>query len=330
MNPALVEHRPARQVRVRYEHAPLATLLAQPDVLMVLGFGAGAPASDDPRYLHVRLEPFGDAPFEVWRGAAQISTGRDRSLQWSCDGDWLFGALHVDEQDAGGIEPAAEQAYVQLLEFCRMRGFAAPLRLWNYVDAIIDGEGDRERYRRFNIGRARGMAGRLGHFSAATAIGRHDGSRVLQVYWLATHADGAPVENPRQVSAFNYPRQYGPQPPSFARATLPPGDPLPLLISGTASVVGHQSMHPGDLLAQLDETGRNIDSLIDTARRQRPGLATRLGADSLLKIYVRHAEDLPRVAAALDARLPPSVQRLLLHAEVCRRELLVEIDSVHR
>ena len=33
---------------------------------------------------------------------------------------------------------------------------------------------------------------------------------------------GTPVENPRQVSAYRYPRQYGPQPPSFARAMLPP------------------------------------------------------------------------------------------------------------
>jgi hypothetical protein len=57
---------------------------------------------------------------------------------------------------------------------------------------------------------------------AATCIGRFDGVRRLQVYWLAAREAGLPLENPRQVSAFRYPRQYGPQSPSFSRALLPP------------------------------------------------------------------------------------------------------------
>jgi len=332
MNPAPLDlpAADAPRLHARYRHDDLDALLAQSDLLFALGFGSTAPTHADPRYLRIDLQPLGDAPFEVWRAAAPVVHGRDDGLQWSSDGELLFGALHVDEQAVGGIEQAAELAYARLLDFCRDRGFAPPLRLWNYIDAIIDGDGDRERYRRFNVGRARGLAGRMAQFSAATAIGRHDGSRVLQVYWLAARRGGQPIENPRQVSAFLYPRQYGPQSPSFARAMLPPGEQMPLLVSGTASVVGHASAHPGDLLAQLDETFRNIDCLLDNARSLRPSLSARLGADSLLKVYVRHAEDLSRVDAALQQRLPASVQRLLLHAEVCRRELLVEIDSSHR
>src|SRR3546814_7354125 len=76
-------------------------------------------------------------------------------------------------------------------------------------------------------------------------------SDLVQVYWLAARTPGTPVENPRQVSAYRYPRQYGPQQPSFARAMLPPpGSAMPLLLSGTASVVGHATAHVGELLAQ--------------------------------------------------------------------------------
>jgi chorismate lyase / 3-hydroxybenzoate synthase len=321
----------APRLQVGFERATLPALLAQPDVLAVIGFGAAAPEThDDPRYLHVALQPLQpEVPFEVWRARPVLRSGCDDALRWASDGHLLFGSLAVDEAAVGGVEAATRIAYTQLLDFCSAQGFAAPLRLWNYIDAIIEGEGDEERYRRFNLGRAAGIGGRLAQYSAATAIGRHDGSRRLLVYWLAAREVGRGIENPRQVSAYLYPRQYGPQPPSFARATLPVSPALPLLISGTASVVGHASVHPGDLVAQLDETLCNIDSLIRAARDLRPTLPPRLGTASLLKVYVRDRADAAAISAALDARLPADVPRLLLHAEVCRRELLVEIDTCH-
>src|SRR3546814_1451833 len=88
------------------------------------------------------------------------------------------------------------------------------LRVWNYLDAITFGDGDAERYREFCVGRARGLGDFDTHaLPAATAIGRCDDARVVQVYWLAARTPGTPVENPRQVSAYRYPRQYGPQQP---------------------------------------------------------------------------------------------------------------------
>jgi chorismate lyase/3-hydroxybenzoate synthase len=111
---------------------------------------------------------------------------------------------------------------------------------------------------------------------------------------------------------------------------LPPaGSDMPLLLSGTASVVGHASMHTGQLLAQLEETFANFDALLAAARRHRPDLPAQFGDGTRLKVYVREAADLPVVAAALDARFGDRVPRLLLHAVICRNELAVEIDGVH-
>ncbi|MBW3550847.1 MAG: pteridine-dependent deoxygenase, partial [Proteobacteria bacterium] len=165
---------------------------------------------------------------------------------------------------------------------------------------------------------------------AATAIGRVDGARRLQIYWLASRAPGTPLENPRQLSAYRYPRQYGPQPPSFARAMLPPsGSAMPLLLSGTAAIVGHQSRHAESVQTQLAETFANFDSLLAAAHARRPGLPAQFGPGARLKVYVRDQEELDTVARLLDARLGADVPRIVLHAAVCRRELRVEIDGVH-
>ena len=319
----------AAGLRTRYAHAADPRSLLGPHTLAVFGFGGAAPRTlDDPRYLHVGLEPLhAPAPFEVWESHATAIPFRDGAVSGARAGGLSFGWLEREEP-ADGIRPAAEDAYRALLAHLRRDPHPQLLRVWNYLDAITDGAGDAERYRQFCVGRAAGFALRHEQLPAATAIGRHDGRRVLQVYWLsATHA-GRPLENPRQVQAWRYPRQYGPQPPGFARALLPASDTMPLLLSGTAAVVGHASQHGDSLEAQLDEVLVNLQSLIDTARLPRPQLPARLGAGARLKVYVRDADALAQVDALLQARLP-GVPRLLLHGHICRRELAVEIDGSH-
>lgn len=328
---------PHPRLQVEYVHAAAPDALLSRDALAVFGFGCGAAVLEDPRYLQVPLQPYravstAHAPYEVWHANAPVSHGRDGAIRWASDGHLMFGAIEIDEDDAaGGIEAAATSAYAKLIAFTRGSGTPHLLRIWNYLDAITLGHGDAERYRAFCVGRARG----LGDFDAqtlpaATAIGRCDDARVVQVYWLAARTPGMPVENPRQVSAYRYPRQYGPQSPSFARAMLPPaGSAMPLLLSGTASVVGHASQHEGALLAQLDETFANFDSLLASARERAPLLPARFGSRTRLRVYVRDRDDLATVAEALDRRFGDTVPRVLLHAAICRRELAVEIDGVH-
>jgi hypothetical protein len=83
------------------------------------------------------------------------------------------------------------------------------------------------------------------------------------------------------VSAYDYPRQYGPAAPSFSRAALTP-DPL-LLISGTASIVGHASVHLGDVTAQLEETLANLANRLRAGTREhdRVSVVVRRRLDTL-------------------------------------------------
>lgn len=320
---------PAAALRVEYRQQPLDALLADPRLLAVFGFGMqAAPAHADPRYLHVALPVTGDAVFECWQVDGEVRHGRSGEIAWSEDGQLQFCALNVP--DNGDIEAAARHAYTQLHAWLARSDYPHPLRIWNYLDAITDGPGDEERYRRFCVGRAQGIGRELAptDLPAATAIGHPQPTGRFQLYWLAARTAGTPLENPRQVQAWRYPRQYGPQAPGFARALLPPSAGMPLLVSGTAAVVGHASQHGDSLQQQFEEILANLRSLVDAARAMRPELPMREGPATRLKVYVRDADALPEVEALMRDRLP-GVPHLLLHGHVCRQELAVEIDGVH-
>ena len=322
-------HLPAAALRVEYRQQPLDALLAEPRLLAVFGFGMqAAPAHADPRYLHVALPVTGDAVFECWQVDGEVRHGRSGEIAWSEDGQLQFCALNVP--DNGDIEAAARHAYTQLHAWLARSDYPHPLRIWNYLDAITDGPGDEERYRRFCVGRAQGIGRELAptDLPAATAIGHPQPTGRFQLYWLAARSAGTPLENPRQVQAWRYPRQYGPQAPGFARALLPPSAGMPLLVSGTAAVVGHASQHGDSLQQQFEEILANLRSLVDAARAMRPELPMREGPATRLKVYVRDADALPEVEALMRDRLP-GVPHLLLHGHVCRQELAVEIDGVH-
>ena len=90
-------------------------------------------------------------------------------------------------------------------------------------------------------------------YPAATGVGSPAGSP-LTVVVAASRVEPVALENPRQTSAYLYPRRYGPRSPAFARAMLLPDCAgATLFISGTASIVGHESQHRG-IDAQLKET----------------------------------------------------------------------------
>jgi len=310
-----------RAPRISYRHEAVAAVLAETGTLAVFGFGSGAALHDDPRYLPVPLEGMqAPTPLEVWQVDGEVEHGRQGPLRWSAGAGWLFAAIDLDEREYGGPRDTAEIAYRLLREFLQQRPEQQVQRIWNYLGDINQGDGDAERYKLFCEGRAAGMGEffREG-FPAATAIGHHTGER-LQIYLLACDRPGRRVENPRQVSAWRYPRQYGRTPPSFARAMSLPGQDV-LAISGTAAVVGHSSAHEDDLDAQLAETLANLETLLAHA-----GMPAGFDTHSPLKAYVRHAADASRVLDFLAARLP-GVPVLLLHGDVCRRELLVEIDG---
>lgn len=298
------------------------------DVLFAVEFGereAHVPA----RCARVRLEPLAGAGLtEVWYANGTVHTGFDGQIRFANDDHHLAAAIEVDEREHGGLAAATAYAYSCIAKFQATSPFRHLLRIWNYLDHINQGAGDKERYRVFCSGRTESLwATPPERYPAATAIGRRDGSHMLQVYWLAGREPGIALENPRQTSAYHYPRQYGPTPPAFSRAMLVAPDLL--MISGTASIVGHASQHAGNLHRQMAEIFSNLDSLLTRARANAPALPPRFGGNTLIKAYLRDRADLPYVEQQLSERLPPGTPFLVLSGDVCRSDLLIELDCLH-
>ena len=272
-----------------------------------------------------------------FRTSRGVQHGQRGVLRYSCTDTLLFGVVQVDET---GVEPHAEQrtplqaatevAYRALFDALDALEYPTLLRTWNYLADINTETFGLERYRQFNNGRqlafteyARPLAG---HVPAACALGVEGGP--LSIAFLASRTAFAPLENPRQVSAYHYPPEYGARSPTFSRAGLTRIDGRDVLfISGTASIVGHRSLHVGDVRAQTHETLANLAALIARANAHLDRECFALQALEYT-VYLRHRDDLAAVRQILLAELGADASLIFLQADVCRADLLVEIEAV--
>ncbi len=223
-------------------------------------------------------------------------------------------SIEASELECEHLTEATHQGFVEVL--ARLPG--PPCRMWAFLPRPTDRDsGSLSRYMRFNAGRAsafRQSGAAMPFIPASTCVG-HAGSRlVLHALWI----DGpcTVLENPRQRPAWRYSNRHGPVPPTFTRAVRTSGM---LIASGTASVVGEDSSHTASLALQFAESVRNLDSLAEAGEA--------IGPWRSLQMYVRDADMLDRVRELARVTFGSSIERVL-HASVCRRELLVEIEGV--
>jgi chorismate lyase / 3-hydroxybenzoate synthase len=286
---------------------------------------------------------------EVWRTRQAIESGVHGGVRYARTADMLFGCIAVPENGAEisaaswatpsasaekeqrtPLYVATERAYREILATLDALGYVHLIRVWNYVPEINRDTHGIERYRQFNSARQAALlaSGRpvTGNVSAACALGAAVGSPLV-VYFLASHSAPTFIENPRQVSAYNYPPRYGARSPVFSRAAvLHQPDGMTLFISGTASIVGHRTIHAGDTAAQTRETLSNIEAVLAEANRVTG--SGEFALDTLAcKVYVRCPSDLPVIQAELRAALGAAARAVYLQADICRRDLSVEIEA---
>lgn len=272
---------------------------------------------------------------ERWLTEGPVSDGESDGVVWRRSGDILYGVIELDESlfigdsERSPLQAASEEAYRCLFRLLEAQELPHLWRVWNYL-ADINGESHGlERYRQFNIGRQDAFLefsrGATGNVPAACALGLAGGP--LSIAFMAGATPAVPVENPRQVSAYHYPAEYGPRSPTFSRAALvyPPGREI-LFVSGTASIIGHQTVHPGDVAAQCRESLANVAAVVEEASRLARTRAYTLDEMSY-RVYIRDGADQPLVAATLSALLGEAADIVHVEADICRRDLLLEIEA---
>ncbi len=256
-----------------------------------------------------------------------------------------------------GLGPAAgvSGTYRQMLSALeRMRAalrqagsdFEQVVRTWFYLGGITEIQDGVQRYMELNRARtdfyrdvqfgklASGGGQPQGNYPASTAIGTAAAGVLAGCLSLQTHRKDARLvhlENPQQTPAFAYHSRYSPRSPKFSRAmALKLGDYLTTWISGTASIVNSESRHLGDIARQVEQTLENIEHLLapeSFLAQGVPQAGARLEDLAKVRVYLKRPEDFPRCKAICERRLG-AVPAVYSVADVCRPELLVEIEGV--
>jgi chorismate lyase/3-hydroxybenzoate synthase len=323
----------ARQLDVR-----LAQSIESPSprhgLLVGFHFGKFHPHSKNPAVASLELAPLEhDCLFESWWYDGDVHYATVGAAHVSICADYSVALLKVDEPEDGDFQALTCRAYDELIRAVRSTPHPDIVKIWNYLGGINQGEDDFERYRQFSVGRAKSFRAAGIEDAGAptgTAIGASS-DRGLTLIALASRRSTGLTENPRQVSAYRYPRKYGPSSPKFSRGGFVASDRHRLfLISGTAAVIGHESAYPYDAARQTDETLNNLGILCNAVSDLDPaGPTLALDAKCALRVYLRDPEDFAVVKSKLKntfGRDAPCIA--FLQGNICRRELMVEIDGV--
>jgi chorismate lyase/3-hydroxybenzoate synthase len=242
--------------------------------------------------------------------------------------------------DSDGFRRATLLGYRAIMQALKERSDQRPVRMWNFIPGILDPLGGLpHRYMAFNAGRFEAFRewqpGREGMSTwVPTSSGVGNTSSDLVIHALASVWPGVPVENRRQVSSYRYSARYGPRPPCFSRAVRLERDVREsnlLMLGGTASVVGEDTLHANDILPQIDETLRNLEVLIRDGLPEcfeGPAPEDALGHVRQLRVFYVRQEDLPPIERAVNARFSGLQQLEYARTDLCRDGLVVELEGV--
>jgi len=261
---------------------------------------------------------------------------------------WVHCADVVPQTTGNSLYDRTTRGFEQMRElFCKAGvRFDQVIRTWLYLGGIVADDADQQRYKELNRARTDFyndipfLTGRLPEgyrgpvFPASTGIGTEGREIMMSAIALATDRDdilAMPLENPRQVAAYDYASHYSPKSPKFSRAmALSCGNYATIFVSGTASITHSETRHVGDAAAQTDETLTNIEALIseeNLAGHGLPGLGTTLDGLGLVRVYIKRQEDYAATRAVCEKRLG-ELPTIYAVADVCRPELLVEIEGI--
>lgn len=318
----------ARPYRVRYANEPPTP---SDRLLACVAHGPCVDIAEalkgDPRMIRVDLPLLAGPKFEIWESTSPVQTGFHQDIVFAHNERVLLGQVRLSAAALRDTENSVFNTYALIDELLKKTQFPHWLRVWNYLGDLHKGSGDQERYRQFVAGRYKALSLQNNfehHLPAATAIGTA-GDELL-IYFLAGRSAGWQIENPRQVSAFRYPRQYGPRSPSFSRAMLIPWqDGAELMVSGTASVVGHETLHPGNPAAQLSESMTNMQVILRGAA-ERINLREQDWIPQIGKLYVRSSADADAAMSDLSQLVSPS-KLVVMQGDICRSDLSLEFEA---
>ncbi len=258
------------------------------------------------------------------------------------DGRFLFAGGFQSDIINRNIDEQSQDVFVLLERLLRAEAFPlnAIARQWNYIERITNSTEGRQHYQSFNNARATfyGKTDWPDGYPAATGIGAAYGGIVVDVDAMDFSSSGCrlfPIDNRLQVAAHKYSsdvlstgKDHG-FTPKFERAKgISVRDENTLVyISGTAAIRGENSLET-DFETQFKTTMENVLHLISGRDGTQTAAPEHYFARlSFLRIYLKD-EKYSAITRKLLASCRLQIPVLYLLADVCRSELLVEIEGI--
>ncbi len=272
---------------------------------------------------------------QYWFTEQQVEQHAFKNIQYAHTKEMLFGFVQLDCKIEDDLHNITSSAYKEIYNCLKETGFIHLLRTWNFFPHITAMDPLRpvqNCYETFCHGRLQAMQESCTDttaYPAATVIGSYENK--LQIYFLASNTPGIAVENPRQTSAFDYPVEDKKTQPLFSRGLLKNwGQRTHFYVSGTASILGHATLHIDDVCAQLNEAINNVETLVAHANDKHDAKLNAQDDLLYMKVYIRNREDVEQIKQVLAARLSNTTPRALLLGDMCRDDLLVEIEAFYQ
>ncbi len=271
--------------------------------------------------------------------ATTVERRRHRGLRYTVvagpGGRQVHAAGLASEDETSGAADQSRDAFAEAEAILEAEGmdFGHVVRQWNYVEDMLDVrhtvEGDSQGYQAFNDVRsiAYGRFAFPAGYPAATGIGQRVGGLDIELVAVdpAPGVRVEPISNPNQVDAHRYSEAVlvgttcedldGTTSPKFERGKLVVTDGVEtVFVSGTASIIGEETVAKGDVRGQTRTTIEHIRAI--------------LGGRPLthLRAYVKRAEDIDAVREECRSAFG-DIPALYVQADVCRDDLLVELEG---
>ena len=239
-----------------------------------------------------------------------------------------------------GVQSQSDEVFQRLDAILSLHGFVVDdiVRQWNYIGNIVACREGKQNYQEFNDARSRyyGRCEWRNGYPAATGIGSTEGIIVGGIALKKAQGGIYPIDNPLQIAAHVYSKNVlidddanaVKSTPKFERAKLVETERgACCFVSGTAAIRGEESVDANSARMQTIRTIENIEYLVSKENLVRFGCKPYDLHYIKLHIFIKNEEDYEDVRSVVEERCP-QVAAIYSIADVCRSELLVEIEGI--
>ena len=262
--------------------------------------------------------------YEIWQTDEKVSESCYEDIYIVKNNHLLFGSIIFDNNKS--YEQLSEKIQKSYSNFYRIanENKMQIVKIWHYIPELLKIY-DHKKTNYSLLCESREIIYKEYYknqcYPAATVIGI-EGNKIL-IYFIAANCDTyRTIENKRQVSSYNYPQNKFSEKPMFSRAvefSISSFDRNKIIISGTASIRGYKSMYSENIFNQLEEALKNYKNFLDIDDNP----------SNICRIYMskKEKDNFQLINTKLENYFGKN-KFILLYGDICRAELLIEIEGV--